>query len=122
LQGCGRVSVMGVLKIGDEKKQGTYGTTEVYWFELDLADRARLYAIGHSLVSNLGDFECNRGLRTQNPSMSAIEMLRQSRAKVGQGKLSWIASHRNRVIGPWRCRYDFAIEPSRCVLRLRFRI
>jgi hypothetical protein len=31
---------MGVHKIGDEKKARTHGTTEVYWFELDLADRA----------------------------------------------------------------------------------
>jgi hypothetical protein len=34
---CGRVSVMGVHKICDEKNTD-YGTAEVYWFELDLAD------------------------------------------------------------------------------------
>jgi len=31
---------MGVHKIGDEKKHGRTARLEVYWFELDLADRA----------------------------------------------------------------------------------
>ena len=46
-QSLGRVSVMEIHKICDEKTR-THGTTEVHWFELGLVD---------SLGFNLGGFE-----------------------------------------------------------------
>ena len=63
---------MGVHKIGDEKKHGRTARLEVYWFELDLADRAGETPRNRAQpgIQIWGGFECNRGLRTQTPSMS----------------------------------------------------
>jgi hypothetical protein len=74
---CWRVSVMVVLKIGDEKRARTYGTTEVYWFELNLrTGLARVHVIGHSLVSNLGGLRVIGALELKTP-ISVIGMLCQ---------------------------------------------
>jgi hypothetical protein len=54
---CGRVSVMGVHKIGDEKKHGRTARLKGIGLNSTLrTGRARLHVMGHSLVSDLEGF------------------------------------------------------------------